>query len=149
MDIAAVRSYLLGLQQRIVDATQAEDGTVFATDAWTRPSGGALEGDGVTRLVEEGGLLERGGCNFSHVRGRSLPASATQHRAHLAGAPVRAMRGVSWIRVKCPTCTPSTSVMAFRGPVGSTPIEMPRSRRRERWDGMDSLSKWVNQDAVD
>ena len=96
MDIAAVRSYLLGLQQRIVDATQAEDGTVFATDAWTRPSGGALEGDGVTRLVEEGGLLERGGCNFSHVRGRSLPASATQHRAHLAGAPFEAM-GVSLV----------------------------------------------------
>jgi coproporphyrinogen III oxidase len=96
MDTTAVRHYLLGLQQRIVDAAQAEDGTPFVTDAWTRPIGGALEGDGVTRLVEEGGLLERGGCNFSHVRGRALPASATQHRSHLAGAPFEAL-GVSLV----------------------------------------------------
>ena len=96
MDTAAVRAYLLGLQQRIVDAVQAEDGKPFATDAWTRPAGSALEGDGITRLVEEGGLLERGGCNFSHVKGRSLPTSATQHRAHLAGAPFEAM-GVSLV----------------------------------------------------
>ena len=96
LDTAAVRAYLLGLQQRIVDAVQAEDEKAFVTDAWTRPTGAGLEGDGVTRLVEEGGLLERGGCNFSHVKGRSLPASATQHRGHLAGAPFEAL-GVSLV----------------------------------------------------
>ena len=95
-DTAAVRDYLLGLQQRIVGAAEAADGTTFLTAAWTRPAGGALEGDGVTRLVEDGGLLERGGCNFSHVKGRALPASATQHRAHLAGAPFEAL-GVSLV----------------------------------------------------
>jgi coproporphyrinogen III oxidase len=96
IDTAAVRAWLLGLQQRIVGAFEAADGRPFRRDAWLREPGGALEGDGVTWLVEEGNLLERGGCNFSHVTGRSLPASATQHRAHLAGAPFEAM-GVSLV----------------------------------------------------
>ncbi|MBL8334710.1 MAG: coproporphyrinogen III oxidase, partial [Rubrivivax sp.] len=96
MNTTPVREYLLGLQQRIVDALQAEDGKPFLSDGWTRPAGGRLEGDGLSQLVEEGGLLERGGCNFSHVKGQALPPSATQHRAELAGAPFEAM-GVSLV----------------------------------------------------
>ena len=46
--------------------------------------------------MEEGHLLERGGCNFSHVKGQALPPSATQHRPELAGAPFEAM-GVSLV----------------------------------------------------
>ena len=90
------RDYLLGLQQRIVGALQTEDGTPFLSDGWQRPAGGRLEGDGLSQLVEEGGLLERGGCNFSHVRGTGLPPSATAHRPELAGAPFEAM-GVSLV----------------------------------------------------
>jgi coproporphyrinogen III oxidase len=41
-------------------------------------------------------VLERGGCNFSHVKGASLPPSATQHRGELAGAPFEAL-GVSLV----------------------------------------------------
>jgi coproporphyrinogen III oxidase len=93
---STVRSYLLGLQQRIVDAVQAEDGGTFVTDAWARPTGGALEGDGLTRLIEGGALIERGGCNFSHVKGAALPPSATQSRPALAGAPFEAL-GVSLV----------------------------------------------------
>jgi coproporphyrinogen III oxidase len=93
---STVRSYLLGLQQRIVDAVQAEDGGTFVTDAWARPAGGALEGDGLTRLIEGGALIERGGCNFSHVKGAALPPSATQSRPALAGAPFEAL-GVSLV----------------------------------------------------
>jgi coproporphyrinogen III oxidase len=96
MDTAAVRSYLLDLQQRIVSAAERADGKPFVTDAWQRPAGGRLEGDGRTQLVEDGGLLERGGCNFSHVKGQALPPSATQHRPELAGAPFEAM-GVSLV----------------------------------------------------
>jgi coproporphyrinogen III oxidase len=91
-----VREYLLGLQHRIVETMQAEDGKTFLSDGWTRPAGGRLEGDGLSQLVEEGNLLERGGCNFSHVKGRTLPPSATQHRPELAGAPFEAM-GVSLV----------------------------------------------------
>ena len=93
---AEVRAYLLGLQQRIVDTLQTLDGKPFTTDAWTRPAGERLQGDGRTQLVEEGGLLERGGCNFSHVKGPQLPPSATAHRPELAGAPFEAM-GVSLV----------------------------------------------------
>jgi coproporphyrinogen III oxidase len=91
-----VRSYLLDLQQRIVAAAEAEDGKPFLRDAWTREPGGRLEGDGVSRLVEEGHLFERAGCNFSHVKGAALPPSATQRRPELAGAPFEAM-GVSLV----------------------------------------------------
>jgi len=96
IDTLAVRRYLLDLQQRIVAALQAADGNPFITDAWEREPGGRLEGDGIVRLIENGALFERGGCNFSHVRGRVLPPSATQHRPELAGAAFEAM-GVSLV----------------------------------------------------
>jgi len=94
---AAVRDYLLDLQERIVGTMEAEGGDPFIRDAWQREPGGRLEGDGISRLVEGGALLERGGCGFSHVRGAALPQSATEHRAaDLAGAPFEAM-GVSLV----------------------------------------------------
>jgi coproporphyrinogen III oxidase len=93
----AARSYLLELQQRIVDALEAADGAgQFIADAWTKPATEKLQGEGITRLLEEGALLERGGVGFSHVHGPALPASATQHRPELAGAPFEAM-GVSLV----------------------------------------------------
>ncbi|MCW5633286.1 MAG: oxygen-dependent coproporphyrinogen oxidase [Rubrivivax sp.] len=95
-DIAAVRAYLVALQEGIVEAFETEDGKRFLRDPWQRPAGGALEGDGLTQLVEDGALIERGGCNFSHVRGKALPPSATQHRPELAGAPFEAL-GVSLV----------------------------------------------------
>jgi coproporphyrinogen III oxidase len=95
-DTAAARAYFTGLQTRIVDALGALDGKPFLSDAWTRGPGERLRGDGISRLVEEGNLFERGGCNFSHVRGPAMPASATAHRPQLAGAPFEAM-GVSLV----------------------------------------------------
>ena len=95
--VDAAREYLLGLQDRIVIALESVDGGArFIRDAWTKPPGERLQGEGVTRLMEEGALLERGGVGFSHVRGPALPPSATQHRPELAGAPFEAM-GVSLV----------------------------------------------------
>jgi len=95
-DIPAVRRWLLELQQRIVAAAEAEGGDAFLADAWERPAGGRLEGDGLSRLVEGGALFERAGCNFSHVRGSAMPPSATAHRPELAGARFEAL-GVSLV----------------------------------------------------
>jgi len=92
----SARDYFLGLQGRIISAMEAEEGLPFRRDAWVREPGGNLEGDGCSQLIEGGNVLERGGCNFSHVKGSSLPPSATQHRPDLAGARFEAM-GVSLV----------------------------------------------------
>jgi coproporphyrinogen III oxidase len=92
LDTAAVRTYLPELQERIVSALEAADGKRFVRDEWTRPEGGG----GISRLLEEGDLLERGGVGFSHVKGEKLPPSASGHRAEIAGRPWEAM-GVSLV----------------------------------------------------
>ena len=96
IDIAQVRAYLVGLQQRITDALNDIDPTPFVTDAWQKPAGEKLQGSGITRIMEGGSVFERAGCGFSHVTGPQLPPSATQHRPELAGAPFEAM-GVSLV----------------------------------------------------
>ena len=90
MNVAAVRDYFTGLQDRIVAALEAVDGGKFRRDAWTR----AESGGGDSRVIEASGVLERGGVNFSHVSGARLPASATAARPELAGRSFEAM-GVS------------------------------------------------------
>ena len=92
MNTQDVYDYLTGLQSRIIDHMQAVDGKPFRTDSWQRPEGGG----GISRLVEEGNVLERGGVNFSHVLGAKLPPSASAHRPELAGRPWEAM-GVSLV----------------------------------------------------
>jgi coproporphyrinogen III oxidase len=87
MEVAAVRAYLTGLQDRIVAALEALDGGTFRGDAWTREEGGG----GVSRLIEDGALFERGGVNFSHVMGANLPPSATAARPELAGRGFEAL----------------------------------------------------------
>jgi coproporphyrinogen III oxidase len=69
------------LQDRIVGKLAAVDGTPFRADSWQRPEGGG----GVSRVIEDGGVFERGGVNFSHVTGKTLPPSATAARPELAG----------------------------------------------------------------
>lgn len=92
-----VRKYLTGLQRTITQAVEAVDGAgKFITDAWEKPEGERLQGNGVTMILEQGRVFERAGVGFSHVRGPSLPPSATQHRPELAGAPFEAL-GVSLV----------------------------------------------------
>lgn len=92
MDVQPIRDYFVDLQARIVAGLEALDGRPFRRDAWDRPEGGG----GITRLIEEGNLFERGGCNFSHVMGSGLPPSATASRPELAGRAFEAM-GVSLV----------------------------------------------------
>jgi coproporphyrinogen III oxidase len=96
VDGQAVREYLIGLQQRIVAAFERLDGSPFRADAWEKPPDAPLGGGGLTRIVENGALLERGGVGFSHVTGRALPPSASAHRPDLAGRGFEAM-GVSLV----------------------------------------------------
>ncbi len=91
-DSVAVKTYLLDLQARIVAALEAADGHSMITDSWERPEGGG----GISRVIEEGRVFERGGVNFSHVMGSSLPPSAAASRPELAGRKWEAM-GVSLV----------------------------------------------------
>ncbi len=92
-NLPAVRKYLLGLQDAICAALEAEDGRArFRTDEWTRAEGGG----GSTRILAEGDVFEKAGVAFSHVTGRQLPPSATAHRPELAGKPWEAL-GVSLV----------------------------------------------------
>ena len=74
-------AYFTGLQSRIVAGLEAIDGAPFRRDEWTRPDGGG----GVSRMIEDSAVLERGGVLFSRVTGDRLPASATAQRPELAG----------------------------------------------------------------
>jgi coproporphyrinogen III oxidase len=89
---AQVRAYLIDLQDRIVKGLERLDGQPFGRDQWDRTEGGG----GISRLIENGHVFERGGVGFSHVKGTKLPGSATAHRAHLADRPWEAM-GVSLV----------------------------------------------------
>jgi coproporphyrinogen III oxidase len=92
-DVAAVKSYLLSLQEEICRALEQEDGTAhFVEDTWQRSAGGG----GRTRVLSEGAVFEQGGVNFSHVFGEGLPASATAQRPELAGRRFEAL-GVSLV----------------------------------------------------
>jgi len=93
IDIEAVKSYLLDLQENICRELAKEDGEKdFITDEWERAQGGG----GLTRVMENGAVIEKGGVNYSYVEGTNMPASATAHRPELAGRGFKAM-GVSLV----------------------------------------------------
>jgi coproporphyrinogen III oxidase len=119
--VTAVRGYLQGLQQRITDAIAAIDGGTFLADAWRKAPDEPLQGEGLTKILENGAVFERAGCGFSQVQGPRLPPSATQHRPELSGAPFEAM-GVSLVfhprNPYVPTVHMNVRMLAAQGPDG-------------------------------
>jgi coproporphyrinogen III oxidase len=125
MDKSKVREFFVELQELIVQRLEQVGGNPFLRDAWQRPDDDAkgLRGDGISRLIEDGDLFERGGVNFSHVKGDRLPPSATAHRPELAGRRWEAM-GVSLVmHPRNPYCP--TSHMNVRGFVAEQEGEAP------------------------
>jgi coproporphyrinogen III oxidase len=92
-DVAAVRTYLLSLQDRIYAAVEGEDGGArFQEDVWERAEGGG----GRSRILADGAVFEQAGVGFSEVFGPGLPASASAARPELAGRSFQAL-GVSLV----------------------------------------------------
>lgn len=93
VDKAAVKAYLISLQDKICSELESTDGGGrFAEDQWVREEGGG----GRSRVMVDGEVFEKAGVNFSHVSGAKMPASATAHRPELAGRSFEAM-GVSLV----------------------------------------------------
>lgn len=93
VDKHAVKKYLMALQDAICDRLSKADGkNSFVEDTWEREAGGG----GRSRVLTEGAVIEKGGVNFSHVTGDSMPGSATAHRPELSGRSFEAM-GVSLV----------------------------------------------------
>ena len=56
------------LQDSVCTSLEYEDGrSTFQKDSWERSEGGG----GITRIIENGSLIEKGGVNFSEVFGRT------------------------------------------------------------------------------
>ncbi len=88
VDSSAVRDYLLALQDRICTALIEIDPVADQwRDEWQRDEGGG----GISRVLSAGSVFEKAGVNFSHVTGRSLPASATASRPELADCAFEAL----------------------------------------------------------
>lgn len=91
--VTDVKNYLQSLQHSICESLAEEDGGAeFKVIPWTREGFGS----GITRVIANGDVFEKGGVNFSHVHGDDLPASATVSRPDLAHSPYHAM-GVSLV----------------------------------------------------
>ncbi len=93
IEIEAIRSYLMTLQNSITDALCDLDSTlVLQEDEWDREEGGG----GCSRVMRNGNVFEQAGSTFSHVVGNDRPASATAHRPELTGKKFQAL-GVSLV----------------------------------------------------
>jgi coproporphyrinogen III oxidase len=73
-DLDAASAYFRDLQDRICAALAEVDGQSFREDAWDRPGGGG----GRTRVLEDGGVFEKAGVNWSLVHGEMSADFATQ-----------------------------------------------------------------------
>ena len=90
--IQEVIEYFKDFQERCCSALAANEDDGFAMESWSHDGGGG----GITRVIENGRDLEKGGVNFSHVRGAGLPPSASASRPEIAGKPFEAS-GVSLV----------------------------------------------------
>ena len=66
--------FFRGVQDRICTALETVDGTTFREDTWVREGGGG----GRSRVLENGGVFEKAGVNFSEVFGEFTPEFAKQ-----------------------------------------------------------------------
>lgn len=90
VDVVAVQDFLQHFQDDLCARLSACDGEKsFEEDAWH-----SALGQGRTRVLKNGAVFEQAGVNFSHVKGSTLPPSASTARPELAGAAFEAM-GVS------------------------------------------------------
>src|SRR5690606_2779182 len=63
-----IKAWFLNLQSRICSELEEADGKgKFIVDSWERPGGGG----GLSRVITDGNIIEKGGVNFSAVWGKT------------------------------------------------------------------------------
>ena len=92
--IEQVKKYLVQLQESICSDLESLDGrAIFEIDRWTKEDG---SGSGITSVICDGNVFEKGGVNFSIVHGNKMPKSASTLRPELEGRKYTAL-GVSLV----------------------------------------------------
>lgn len=92
-NIKTIETYLRQLQDALCQMLISEDGTAeFKEDIWQKTDG---QGGGITRVTENGSIIEKAGVNFSHVYG-TLPSAIIQQKPELKDHTYQAM-GVSTV----------------------------------------------------
>ena len=92
--IEQVKKYLIDLQQTICSEIELLDGgSVFEQDHWSRDD---QRGNGISCIISNGNVFEKGGVNFSIIRGDKMPKSASALRPELEGRQYTAL-GVSLV----------------------------------------------------
>jgi len=92
--IEQVKKYLLNLQNDICEEFgELDSKSNFDKDKWKREDG---RGSGITRVISNGGVFEKGGVNYSIISGDKMPVSATAIRPELEGRNYTAL-GVSLV----------------------------------------------------
>ena len=92
--IDLVKKYLIELQQSICSEVELiEGGAQFVQDSWTRFD---KRGSGLTNILTNGNIFEKGGINYSIITGDKMPKSATALRPELEGRKYTAL-GVSLV----------------------------------------------------
>ena len=87
-EAAAVRDFLMGLQDRICSALEEEDGQArFHEDRFEGARGGLAR----PRVIADGAVFEKGAVHFSDTRGERLPATATERKPELVGRSFAAL----------------------------------------------------------
>jgi coproporphyrinogen III oxidase len=92
--IDSIKPWLLAFQRSLALELGTLDGSEFLTDIWEKKPGDKLGGGGISRLLEGGDVIERGGVMFSHVNGLHLPPTAAAARPEAANRSWEAL-GVS------------------------------------------------------
>jgi coproporphyrinogen III oxidase len=92
--IEQVKKYLVQLQESICSDLELLDGrAIFEKDHWSKEDG---NGSGITSVISDGNVFEKGGVNFSIVQGDKMPKSASAIRPELEGRKYTAL-GVSLV----------------------------------------------------
>ncbi len=92
--IEKVKKHLLNLQNEICEEFgELDSKSNFDKDKWKREDG---RGSGITRVISNGDVFEKGGVNYSIISGDKMPVSATAIRPELEGRNYTAL-GVSLV----------------------------------------------------